>query len=123
MNEAQAVSLTDVEWRLMQSLWRLSAPTLRQVVDDVADIGWTNHAVICFLGRMADKGYVAIEGTRPKRYRPLLEQSAAFREKTHDLLSKVYGGDLMLMVTNAVQSAALSDEEMNELIEALRKGR
>lgn len=124
MNEEQAAYLSDAEWRLMQSLWRLSDPTLRNVVEDVSDIGWTNHAVICFLKRMAQKGYVEIvEDARPKRYRPLLEREAAMREKTRSILGKFYGNDLLLMVTNAVNTAKLTDAEIEELVEALRKGR
>ena len=123
MPSEKTFSPTDVEWKLMQSLWKLKNPTIREVVEDVKETGWTVHAVISFLGRMASKGMVAIEETRPKRYRALVEKDAMLRKETHALLNKVYGGDLMLMVTNAVHSADLTEEEINELIGILKKGR
>ncbi len=123
MPSEKTFSPTDVEWKLMQSLWKLGRPTIREVVDDVKETGWTVHAVISFLGRMAAKGMVFIEETRPKRYRALVEKDAMLRKETHALLNKVYGGDLMLMVTNAVHSADLTEDEINELIGILKKGR
>lgn len=123
MPSEKIFSPTDVEWKLMQSLWKLGRPTIREVVEDVKETGWTVHAVISFLGRMAAKGMVFIEETRPKRYRALVEKDAMLRKETHALLNKVYGGDLMLMVTNAVHSADLTEDEINELIGILKKGR
>ena len=123
MPSEKPFSPTDVEWKLMQSLWKLKEPTIREVVEDVKETGWTVHSVISFLKRMAAKGMVAIEETRPIRYRALVEKDTMLRKETHAILDKVYGGDLMLMVTNAVDSADLTDEEINELIGILKKGR
>ena len=36
------------------------------------------------------------------------------------MLGKVYGGDLMLMVSNAVRVQPLSEDEINELISILK---
>lgn len=123
MPDENVLSLTDVEWRLMQSLWKLGSPSLSEIVADVKDVGWTKHAVISFLKRMEAKGAVKIEGERPKKYSALLEKSATLRKETHSILNRIYGGDLMLMVTNAVDSTELSDEEVSELISILQKGR
>ena len=122
MHTEKPFSPTDVEWKLMQSLWKLGKPTIREIVEDVKETGWTVHSVISFLKRMAAKGMVAIEETRPIRYRALAEKDTMLREETHAILNKVYGGDLMLMVTNAVDSANLTDAEINELIGILKKG-
>ncbi len=123
MHPEKTFSPTDVEWKLVQSLWKLGNPTVREVVEDVKETGWTVHAVISFLNRMAAKGMVAIDNARPKRYRALVEKDAMLRKETHAILDKVYGGDLMLMVTSAVHSAKLSEEEINELIGILNKVR
>ncbi len=122
MHTEKPFSPTDVEWKLMQSLWKLGKPTIREIVEDVKETGWTVHSVISFLKRMAAKGMVAIEETRPIRYRALAEKDTMLREETHAILNKVYGGDLMLMVTSAVDSANLTEPEINELIGILKKG-
>lgn len=112
MKEEQAIALTDVEWRLMQSLWRLREPALRPVGTMRLDIGRANHAVVCFLKRMAAKGCVALEGASPRRYCPLLNQETAPRKKTRAILSHICGDDLLLPVANAAQSAQLSQEDV-----------
>ena len=63
MNDDKSFSLTDVEWRIMRSLWKLGEPTLGQVLKDVADIGWTKHAVISFLKRLTSKEIVNIDNS------------------------------------------------------------
>ena len=123
MHPEKTFSPTDVEWKLVQSLWKLKNPTIREVVEDVKETGWTVHAVISFLNRMAAKGMVAVDEARPKRYRALVEKDAMLLQETHAILDKVYGGNLMLMVTNAVHSAELTEDELSELIGILKRGR
>ena len=112
---SEAPALTDVEWRLMQCLWAHNQPmTLKEISQAVeADTGWSKHSIISFLKRMAAKGYVEIDHGRPIRYRPLLDRQ--------DTMRKVYGGDLMLMVSNAVRVQPLSEDEINELISILKE--
>ena len=122
-HDEREISLTDVEWRIMRALWDLDAPTLGQVVKEVADVGWTRHAVISFLKRLELKGMVAVDASqRPGRYRPLISREQAQQSEAHSVLHKVYGGDLLLMVTNAVSSGQLSDQETQALIDLLQKG-
>lgn len=121
--EERQISLTDVEWRIMRALWDLDAPTLGQVVKKVADVGWTRHAVSSFLKRLEMKGMVAVDASRrPGRYRPLISREQAQQSEAQSVLHKVYGGDLLLMVTNAVSSGQLSDQETQALIDLLQKG-
>lgn len=119
---SEAPALTDVEWRLMQCLWAHNQPmTVREISQAVeADTGWSKHSIISFLKRMAAKGYVEIDHDRPIRYRPLLDRQDTMRKETQNLLGKVYGGDLMLMVSNAVRVQPLSEDEINELISILK---
>ena len=120
---SEAPALTDVEWRLMQCLWAHNQPmTVREISQAVeADTGWSKHSIISFLKRMAAKGYVEIDHSRPIRYRPLLDRQDTMRKETQNLLGKVYGGDLMLMVSNAVRVQPLSEDEINELISILKE--
>ncbi len=120
---SEAPALTDVEWRLMQCLWAHNQPmTVREISQAVeADTGWSKHSIISFLKRMAAKGYVEIDHGRPIRYRPLLDRQDTMRKETQNLLGKVYGGDLMLMVSNAVRVQPLSEDEINELISILKE--
>ncbi|NLF27315.1 MAG: BlaI/MecI/CopY family transcriptional regulator [Clostridiales bacterium] len=117
-------ALTDVEWRLMQCLWKGGAMTLGEIMADVSrDTSWTKHSVISFLKRMAAKGYVDISTERPIRYRTLLDQHEAMRTKTRQVLKNVFDNNLVTLVRNAVIEQPLSDVEVDELIDLLKKGR
>ncbi len=122
---SERITLTESEWLLMQVLWEKGACTLRELTDAVrSETGWTPNAVISFLKRMELKQAVAVEGERRSRlYRSLLDRNETILEETESLLSRVYRGDMHLMMQNAVRCASLTDEEADELILILRQGR
>ncbi|MBR2879465.1 MAG: BlaI/MecI/CopY family transcriptional regulator [Oscillospiraceae bacterium] len=119
------ISLSDVEWRLMQSLWRSDKPlSVREIMDDLAgDKDWSLHSVISFLKRMEAKNAITIHEGRPIRYSAAMDRNEAVQKETEALLGRVYGGEKLLMIQCAVNAATLSDEEREELIAILRGGR
>lgn len=120
----QKISLADSEWKLMQVLWEKGCCTFREICDAACEeYGWTKHAVISYLKRMAQKSAIAIQEGTPKTYRPLLDREQAIRQETRSLLRRVYNGDALLMVQSAVEQQTLSDEERQELIALLQAGR
>lgn len=123
MQTRRDIAFSDVEWRIMRALWKLGSPTLGEIVREVKDAGWTRHAVISFLKRLEAKGYVGVDASRrPSRYLARVTDSEARRSDAHQRLHNVYGGNLMLMVTNAVMSGELTNEETQQLIDILQKG-
>ncbi len=119
----EPISLTDVEWRVMRALWTLEEPSLGQILAEVAEAGWSKHAVISFLKRLEAKGAVIIDASRrPPRYRAAIARDAAQQHQAQEVLKKVYGGNLMQMVSNAVSAGSLSPEETQALIDILKKG-
>jgi BlaI family penicillinase repressor len=120
----ERITLTESEWLLMQVLWEKGACTLRELTDAVrSETGWTPNAVISFLKRMELKQAVSVEGERRYRvYRPLLDRDETILEETESWLSRVYRGDMHLMMQNAVRCAALTKAEADELIRLLLQG-
>ena len=117
-------TLSDAEWRIMQSLWRGGeAMSVREIMDDVNEESWSVHSVISFLKRMEGKGAVRIHEGRPIRYSALLDRDEALQQETNELLGRVYGGQKLLMVQYAVNSSPLSDAEREELIAILKGGK
>ena len=55
----------------MRALWALGEPALGQILKEVADAGWSKHAVISFLKRLEAKGAVTVDASRrpPRRAR------------------------------------------------------
>ena len=123
MKNRETLSLTDVEWRVMRALWQLEEPSLGQILKALEGSGWSKHALISFLKRLEAKGAVAIDTSRrPSRYRALILRDEAQQSEARAVLDKVYGGDLMLMVSSAVGPGELSPEETQALIDILKKG-
>ena len=78
--------------------------------------GWTKHAVTSFLKRMLEKGAIKVdESGKVKEYSAIWSQEETILEETHSILDRVYRGNLLLMVSNAVKEQKLSKEEIDEL--------
>lgn len=114
-------ALSENEWYIMQVLWEKSPRSLREICEALKPVkGWTRHAVISFLKRMEGKGAVSVdESGKVKEYRALWDREKTVREETSSVLQRVYGGDLLLMVSNAVKGQELTEEERRQLKQLL----
>lgn len=119
--EERHTGLSENEWYIMQVLWERSPRSLREICDALKPVkGWTRHAVISFLKRMEAKGAVSVdESGKVKEYCALWNREETVREETGSLLQRVYGGDLLLMVSNAVKGQELTREEKQQLRQLL----
>lgn len=109
--------LSENEWYIIQVLWEKSPSTLREICDALKESkGWTKHAVTSFLKRMLEKGAISVdESGKLKNYSAVWSRDDTILEETHSILDRVYRGDLLLMVSNAVKEQKLSKEEIQEL--------
>ena len=117
------INLSDSEWRLMNRLWDRSPMTITELTAALReDTGWTKNTIITMLSRLETKGAVRHEeGGRAKQYVPTVDREDAARAETESFLSKVYGGSLGLMVSNLVESHALTEADIAELSAILEK--
>ena len=117
------VSLSNMEWKLMNQLWESAPMTLMQLTRALApDTGWTKHTVITMLTRLENKEAVRWEQVgRTRHYFPVISREEARREETAGFLDRVYGGRLGLMVNALVEDHALTKEDVDELREILRR--
>ena len=109
--------LSENEWYIMQVLWEKSSASLREICDALnASKGWTKHAISSFLKRMQEKGAIFVdESGKVKNYIPLWNKEETILEETQSIMERVYKGDLLLMVSNAVKEQKLTKEEIKEL--------
>ena len=109
--------LSENEWYIMQVLWEKSPSTLREICDALKESkGWTKHAITSFLKRMLEKEAISVDETgKLKSYSAVWSKEDIILEETHSILDRVYRGDLLLMVSNAVKEQKLSKEEIQEL--------
>lgn len=109
--------LSENEWYIMQVLWERSSASLREICEALKDTkGWTKHAVSSFLKRMLEKGAITVDESGTVRvYSPVWSREETILEETHSILERVYRGDLLLMMSNAVKEQKLSKAEIEEL--------
>ena len=63
------------------------------------------------------------EGEGLKRYHPLVQREAVQREQTDALVGRLFGGDMLKMVSNIVDGGALDDAELDALSRMLDEAR
>lgn len=109
--------LSENEWYIMQVLWEKSSASLREICDALKESkGWTKHAISSFLKRMQEKGAISVdESGKVKNYVAVWNKEETISEETQSIMERVYKGDLLLMVSNAVKEQKLTKEEIEEL--------
>lgn len=109
--------LSENEWYIMQVLWERSSASLREICDALKESkGWTKHAISSFLKRMLEKGAISVdESGKVKNYIAVWNREETILEETQSIMERVYKGDLLLLVSNAVKEQKLTKEEIDEL--------
>lgn len=117
------VSLSNMEWKLMNRLWDDAPMTLMQLTRALEEeTGWTKHTIITMLTRLESKNAVRWEQVgRTRHYAPAVAREDVRREETASFLDRVYGGRLGLMMSALVDDHALTKADIDELSEILKK--
>lgn len=121
----ESIILQQSEWYIMEKLWEESPRTIVQLYHALeVEPGWSKSTVNTLLGRMVDKGIIYYEdGGKARQYYPRVRREDAALAETESLLKRVYRGSVSMMMSTLVKKNALSDEEIDELYEILRKAR
>ena len=117
------IGLSETEWKLMDALWEEPPKTITQLTKALEEnTGWGKNVIITMLKRLEAKGAVRHEeGERAKQFYPAVSREDTALEETRGFLNRVYSGSLGLMVDAMVNSRSLSDREIEELKEILKK--
>ena len=117
------IGLSETEWKLMDALLEEPPKTITQLTKALEEnTGWGKNVIITMLKRLEAKGVVRHEeGERAKQFYPAVSREDTALEETRGFLNRVYNGSLGLMVDAMVNSRSLSDREIEELKEILKK--
>lgn len=117
------IGLSETEWKLMDALWEEPPKTITQLTKALEEnTGWGKNVIITMLKRLEAKGAVRHEeGERAKQFYPAVSREDTALEEPRGFLNRVYNGSLGLMVDAMVNSRSLSDREIEELKEILKK--
>lgn len=118
-----AKQLTDAEWKIIEVLWDehpRSMPELTKILEP--STGWTRHTIITLLKRMESKGTVAVDTTGSvKMYSPKITREQASADQTRKFLSRVFSGNVSLLISNLVDSGEADIEDIQTILDIVRQ--
>lgn len=126
--------LASLQLAIMQVLWEVKEATVAEIRDALAadDRPLAHTTIATMLAKMERKGQVThVADGRAYRYRPAIRQDQVSSSMVNDLVDRLFAGNVAEMVTQLLDGAAVSPEELarlKQLIarkeqEAKRKGR
>ena len=117
------VKLSEAEWKIMSLLWENEPMTITQLTAALKnETGWGKSMVLTLLKRMEEKKAVSYEqGKTAKSFFSLIKRENVAVSETKSFLKRLYNGSLGLMVNSLIQQEALSDEDISELYNILKK--
>lgn len=116
------VKLNASEWRVLQTLWGHAPQTLMQLVGNLQkSTDWSPSTIKTLITRMTEKGALCFEGERPRLYYPNIQKEDAAYQETKQLLSRAFGGNFGLMMSNFIDKASLTHEDLEQLYDMLRQ--
>ncbi len=117
------IQCTDAEWKILEVLWDRSPRTMSEIMKTLEPtMGWTRHTVIALLKRMEEKGTVTVDESGPqKTYTPAVGKEEASTEQTRKFLSHIFKGKASLLVNHLVSSGDLTVEEIQEILDEVKK--
>ena len=121
----EKATLTDAEMKIMLRLWDHHPQTMMELTRALeSETHWSKYTVITLLKRMEAKGTITVDESGPvKTYAPAMEKADFAREQTHSLVRDLYGGSATLLVSGLVENGAISQKELDELMEMLHKAK
>ncbi len=114
MSEPQ---ISDGEWRVMQTVWRLRTATAAQVIGELSPVtGWRHRTIRTLLARLVEKGALSAtaDGNRYV-YRPAVSRSRCVRKESRSFLNRVFGGDAAELLVHFVRTANIPPDEIAKL--------
>lgn len=109
--------ISEAEWQVMQVLWDRAPLTGSEVADALCErMQWHPKTVKTLLGRLVRKGALRYrEEANRYLYRPVHPRERFVAAETQSFLERVFGGDATPALVHFVETADLSDEDIEEL--------
>ena len=110
--------VTDAELAVLQHLWARQTATIRGITDDLYPGGGSSHyaTVQKLLERLEGKGHVTRNAAAvPHRFAAAVGRGELIGRRLRAMADKLCGGSLSPLLTNLVESRALTPREIADL--------
>lgn len=117
------ISISEAEWEIMRVVWANEAVSSREVIDVLENkMDWKESTIKTLMGRLVEKD--ALKTTKEGRkfiYTAEISEDDTVKNYSEDILSRVCNKDNGNVVRNLIEDAALSQSDIEELIELLNE--
>ncbi|MET0462727.1 MAG: BlaI/MecI/CopY family transcriptional regulator [Chitinophagaceae bacterium] len=115
-------ALTKAEEQVMQVLWKLETAFLRDVVDDMQDPKPHQNTVATLLKILIEKEFVAVNVMgRQHQYYPLVSKDDYSKRSMKQLVKGYFEGSFSNVVSFLVKENNISVEELESLLQQIKK--
>jgi BlaI family penicillinase repressor len=114
---ADAVSISEAEWAVMELLWVNSPQTSADLCLALEKTHrWKRATVMTLLGRLIAKGVISTEGEgRRWQYAPAVPRERCVAQETRGFLDRLFQGALLPMVAHCLEHQKLTSRELSDL--------
>lgn len=121
---SQIERLPDSELAVMMVLWKqkeeLGTGRIVELLEK--EKGWTRSTTQVLLTRLEEKGFLVCEKKgRLKYYKVIVEEKTYRRNETKKFVEHFYHASYKNLIASLVEDHALSEEDIDELTEMIRK--
>ena len=116
--------LPDAEFEVMQVVWANDPPiTTSEVMKQLGLAkGWKIQMVVTFMLRLTERGFLRSEKHGKERtYFPTVTQEDYLKFETGNFLKQFHKNSFLSLVTTMYDDNSLTDEDINGLMELLKK--
>ena len=116
--------LPDAEFDIMTAVWELESPVAANAVLKHLGKTWKIQALISLMLRLVDKGFLRTEKIgRDRVYYPLVAQEDYLKFETNSFIKQYHNNSLIRLVNTLYDDEALTDEDIDKLIEWTKERR
>jgi len=118
--------LPDAEFEIMQVVWANNPPiTTSEIMKQLGHKKeWKIQSVVSFMQRLTERGFLRSEKNGKERaYFPIVNQEDYLKFETGNFLKQFHNNSFLNLVTAMYDDEVLTDEDIDGLMELLKKGR
>ena len=117
-------TLTKAEEQIMQAIWKLEKPFLRDIIEWLPNPKPHQNTVATILKILVEKEFAAITVIgRNHQYYPLVEKEAYSKGSIKSLVKNYFEGSFTSVVSSMVKEKNISIEELEALLKSLKKNK
>jgi len=118
--------LPDAEFDVMKVVWDNEPPITTNIImqQHGNEAGWKAQTAISLLLRLIERGFLRTEKNGKERtYFPLIKKEDYLKFETGNFIKQFHNNSLLNLVSTMYEDKALSDEDLDELLEFAKKRR